>query len=108
MADRPLRPQMAEDVRWKCQCGKTGWLKNPPDKSLAGLVRHARRVHRCADPDIVSLASREEVERLEVRSVVVASSGSALVFPEPPNAERPTYTQLFRRSNEISDRLFGK
>ena len=63
---------------------------------------------RNVDPDIVSLASREEVERQEVRSVVVASSGSALVFPEPPNAERPTYTQLFRRSNEICDRHFGK
>jgi hypothetical protein len=54
------------EIRWTCQCGKSGWIKvssRSPAYSLAGMVRQARRIHRCPDPDIISLETREEYDR---------------------------------------------
>jgi hypothetical protein len=55
-----------DEVRWQCQCGVFGWM-NPQNRSLAGLVRHARREHKhnkpCGDPDIEQLETRDEYER---------------------------------------------
>jgi len=52
-----------DEVRWVCQCGAFGWM-SPTNRSLAGLVRQARREHRgCKDPDIEKLETRDEYER---------------------------------------------
>ena len=51
-----------DEVRWTCQCGKSGWM-NPTNRSLAGLVRQARREHKCAGPDIEKLETRPEYDR---------------------------------------------
>lgn len=53
--------QRRDEIRWECQCGKDGWMR-PTNRSLAGLVRQARREHKCPDPDIVRLESRDEYE----------------------------------------------
>lgn len=60
---------MAE-YRWECECGGTGWMKPAtrygfPDTSLAGLVRQARSIHDCPNPDIVSVKTQEEIDQQE-------------------------------------------
>lgn len=53
--------------RWEGECGAPGWMAPAmrgkfPDLSLAGLVREARRIHTCADPDICSVSTQEEMD----------------------------------------------
>lgn len=48
-----------EPIRWQCQCGKSGWMI-PEHFSLAGMVRQARRIHKCPDPDIEYLETKQE------------------------------------------------
>ena len=57
-----------DEMRWECQCGKHGWM-SPTKRSLAALVRQARREHRgCGDPDIERLETRDEYENRLYRS----------------------------------------
>lgn len=50
-----------DDVRWTCQCGKSGWMR-PKYFSLAGQVRQAREEHDCPDPDIEKLETRKDYD----------------------------------------------
>lgn len=49
--------------RCECQCGMAVWLTDPRDRSLAALVRQARREHACDDPDIMRVETEQEYER---------------------------------------------
>jgi len=61
-----------DEIRWQCQCGTFGWM-NPTNRSLAGLVRQARREHKhnkpCGDPDIEQLETRDDAARAATKGV---------------------------------------
>lgn len=63
-----------DEIRWECQCGAFGWLRSRKNRSVAGLVRHARREHHCPDPDVVNLETRDEYEQRKYKQRIHADA----------------------------------